>query len=66
VTHTYNPSYLGDRDQEDHSSKPARANSSQGPILKIPITKKRLVEWLKLEALSSSPSTAKKEKRTKG
>jgi hypothetical protein len=22
VAHTYNPSYSGDRDQEDHSSKP--------------------------------------------
>jgi hypothetical protein len=27
VAHTYNPSYLGGRDQEDHSSKPAQANS---------------------------------------
>jgi hypothetical protein len=24
VSHTYNPSYSGDRDQEDHGSKPAR------------------------------------------
>jgi hypothetical protein len=28
VAHTYNPSYSGGRDQEDHGSKPARANSS--------------------------------------
>jgi hypothetical protein len=28
VAHTCNPSYLGDRGQEDHSSKPAWANSS--------------------------------------
>jgi hypothetical protein len=34
VAHTYNPSYSGGRDQEDHSSKPAQANSSQDPISK--------------------------------
>jgi hypothetical protein len=28
VAHAYNPSYSGGRDQEDHSSKPAWANSS--------------------------------------
>jgi hypothetical protein len=27
VVHTYNPSYSGDRDQEDLGLKPARANS---------------------------------------
>jgi hypothetical protein len=35
VAHTYNPSYSGGRDQEDCSLKPALANSSQDPILKI-------------------------------
>jgi hypothetical protein len=30
-------------------------NSSPDPISKIPITKKGLVEWLKVKALSSSP-----------
>jgi hypothetical protein len=34
-------------------------------ISKKPITKKGLVEWLKVKALSSSPSTAKKEKKEK-
>jgi hypothetical protein len=34
VTHVYNPSYSGGRDQEDHCSKPALANSLQDPILK--------------------------------
>jgi hypothetical protein len=29
-----NPSYSGDSDQEDHHSKPAQANSLQGPISK--------------------------------
>jgi hypothetical protein len=28
VAHAYNPSYSGGRDQEDHGSKPAWANSS--------------------------------------
>jgi hypothetical protein len=27
VAHAYNPRYLGGRDQEDHGSKPAWANS---------------------------------------
>jgi hypothetical protein len=34
VPHTYNPSYSGGRDQEDHSLKPAWANHLQDPILK--------------------------------
>jgi hypothetical protein len=34
-----NPSYPGGRDQEDHHSKSARANSSQDPILKKPSQK---------------------------
>jgi hypothetical protein len=36
VAHTCNPSYSGNRDQEDHGSKPAQANSSWDPILKNP------------------------------
>jgi hypothetical protein len=32
VAHTCNPVYSGGRDQEDHSLKPARANSSWDPI----------------------------------
>jgi hypothetical protein len=36
VAHTYNPSFLGGRDQEDHSSKPAGLNNSSiNTILKI-------------------------------
>jgi hypothetical protein len=47
VAHTYNPSYSGGRNQEDHSSKPAWANSSRDPIWKYPshTKKKSLVEW---------------------
>jgi hypothetical protein len=36
------------------------------PYLKILFTKIRLVEWLKVKALSSSPSTTKKKKDTGG
>jgi hypothetical protein len=39
VAYTCNPSYLGGRDQENHSSKPAQANSLCDPILKNLITK---------------------------
>jgi hypothetical protein len=64
VSHACNPSYLGDRDQEDHGSKPAWANSLRDPILKNPSQKKiMLVKWLKVKALGSNPSTAKKKKR---
>jgi hypothetical protein len=63
VAHTSNPNYLGSRDQEDCSSKPARANSSRDPISKKKkITKKGMVAWLKVKALSSNPSTKKKTK----
>jgi hypothetical protein len=48
VAHISNLSYSRGRDQEDCSSKPARANSEQDPILKKLITKKGLMEWLKV------------------
>jgi hypothetical protein len=60
--HACNLSYSGGRDQEHCSLKPAWANSLWDPISKNPITKIRLVEWLKMKALSSSPSTAKQRK----
>jgi hypothetical protein len=56
VAHICNPSYLGGRDQKDHGSKPAQANSSARPYLKKPFAKTGLVEWLKVKALSSSPN----------
>jgi hypothetical protein len=34
VAHACNTSYSGSRDQEDHGSKPAWANSPQDPISK--------------------------------
>jgi hypothetical protein len=65
AAYTYNPSYSGGRDQEDHCSKPAWANSLRDPISKIPNTKNRpsgvrqVVECLtsKHETLSSNSST---------
>jgi hypothetical protein len=49
VVHACNPRYSGGRDQEDYSLKPAHY-------------KKGLMEWLKVKALSSSPSTTGKKK----
>jgi hypothetical protein len=70
VAHTSNPSYSRGRVQEDCGSKPARANSSQDPILKMLNTKKRAgrvaqeVQYLsiKCEALSSKPQYLQKTK----
>jgi hypothetical protein len=58
--HACNPSYSGDRDQEDSSLKPDWANSLQDPISKNLITKIGLV---KVKALRSSPSTTQKKKK---
>jgi hypothetical protein len=41
VAHTCNPSYSGDRDQEDHGLKPDQANSLQASISKHPSPKKK-------------------------
>jgi hypothetical protein len=50
MAHAYNPSYSGGRDQEDHGSKPAQANSLRDPMLKKkkPSPKKGLMEWFKV------------------
>jgi hypothetical protein len=65
VAHAYNPNYSGGRDQEDFGSKPAWANCSVRPYLKEKKKKKNhkkgLVEWLKVKALSSNPSTRDKK-----
>jgi hypothetical protein len=62
--HTCNPCNSGGRDQKALGSKPAWANSSRDPILKIIQHKTELEEWLewqsKREALSSNHSTTKK------
>jgi hypothetical protein len=36
VANTCNPSYLGDCEQEDHSSRPTQANSWRDPISRLP------------------------------
>jgi hypothetical protein len=41
VAHTCNLSYRGGRDQENHGSKPAWANSSVSPYLEKPFIKSR-------------------------
>jgi hypothetical protein len=61
VAHAYNPRYTGGREQEDHSSKAVWANSLRDPISEKLFTKIGLVEWLKVKALSSSPSIKKKK-----
>jgi hypothetical protein len=55
VTHTYNLSYSGGSDQENHGSKPAWANSSRDPTSKKSFTKIGLVEWLKVKAIVPAP-----------
>jgi hypothetical protein len=65
VAYTCNPSYLGGRNQEDHDSKPALANSSVRPYLEKRFTKIGLIEWLKVKALSSNPSTTHTHTHTK-
>jgi hypothetical protein len=55
VAHTYNPNYSGCRDQKECNSQPPPANSLIDSISKKPITKRGLVERLKVEALSSNP-----------
>jgi hypothetical protein len=60
VADTCNPSYSGGRGQEDLISKSPWQMVRETPILKNPSQKIGLVEWLKMKALSSSPSTKKR------
>jgi hypothetical protein len=61
VAQACNPSYSGDRDQEDHCLKPSWTNSLSDPVSKTPITKRGW--WLKMQALSLNSNTAKKKKK---
>jgi hypothetical protein len=63
VAHGLNPSYSRGRDRENHSLKPAWANSAQDPIMKKKITKIGLVEWLKVKTLHSNPSITHTHKK---
>jgi hypothetical protein len=47
--------------QDDRGAKPAWANNSARPYFKKPFTKIGLIEWLKVKALTSSPSITKKK-----
>jgi hypothetical protein len=62
VAYACNPSYSGGRDQEDSGSKPAQANSSRNPILKIPTTK-RAGRVAQGESPEFKPQYCKKEKK---
>jgi hypothetical protein len=60
MAHACNPSYLGGREQEDCSLKPALANSSQDPISKNPSQK-----WAGGVAQGVGPKHHKKKKKKK-
>jgi hypothetical protein len=62
VAYACNPSYSGDRDQEDCGLKPAWANSSARPYLEKTHFKNRAGGVAQGDGLSSSPSIAKKKK----
>jgi hypothetical protein len=62
MAHACSSSYSRGRDQEDPGLKPAQTNSSARPYLEKPFTKIGLVEWLKVKAMSSSPSTEYNER----
>jgi hypothetical protein len=65
VAQAYNPSYSGSRDQEECGLMLAWANIFKTLSRKTPHTYKEkkieLVDWLKVKALSSRHSTAKKK-----
>jgi hypothetical protein len=62
VAHAYNPSYSGGRVQENHSLKPAWANSSRDPILKNPSHKNMAGRV----AQGEGPELQKKKKKNCG
>jgi hypothetical protein len=64
VAHSCNPSYSGGRDQEDHGSKPAQANSLQDPISKT-FHKNRAGGVAQSEGPEFKPQYWKKNKKKK-
>jgi hypothetical protein len=62
VAHTYNLATQETEIRRITVRSQPQANSSQDPISKKHITKKELVEWVKVKALSSNPSAAKNNK----
>jgi hypothetical protein len=73
VAHTCNPSYSGDRDQEDCGSKPEPDKKFVRPYGEKTHHKIGLAEWLKqkeclpskCEALSSNSKASKKKKKSR-
>jgi hypothetical protein len=65
MAHTYNHSYSGGRDQEDHSLKQAQAKSLWDHITKNPITTNSAGGVTQVKSLSSSLSATKKKKKKK-
>jgi hypothetical protein len=66
VTHVYNLSYSGSREQEDQGFKPAQANSSQDPILKknkTPSQKNKAKLYCRRNASLFSSNTKEKKLR---
>jgi hypothetical protein len=63
VVHACNPSYSGGRDQEDHNSKPVRANSLRDSSSKTPITKKRAGGMAQGEGPEFKPQNHEKKKK---
>jgi hypothetical protein len=63
VAHTCNPSYPGGRDQEKLQFEASLGKEFERHYLEKSHHKKGLVEWLKVQALSSRTSTTKKKKR---
>jgi hypothetical protein len=64
VADAYNLSYLEGRYKEDPSLNPTWANSSRNLFSKHPSIKE-VVEWFKVEALSSSSGTTHTHTHTK-
>jgi hypothetical protein len=58
VTLAWNPSYLGGRAQENHSSKPTQANSLWDPTSKVPTTKR--AAWV-VQGLECLPNKSEAE-----
>jgi hypothetical protein len=57
-----NPTYSGGRDQEDHGSKPAWANSSTRPYLKKTLHKNRVGGVTQGDGSEFKPQYHKKKK----
>jgi hypothetical protein len=64
LTHSCNPSYLGGRDQEDGSSKPALDKYFARPYLKKTHPNKGMVEWPKVYT-EFKPQNSKKVDKNK-